>query len=86
MDVFNSVLPEQLAEVMGGADWHYLNEEGESIGPYDTKSFVSLATMGHINDNTYVWNSDMEGWKNLKDVPSLVKNIAEEYTKLEGES
>ena len=85
IDVFNSVLPEQLTEAAGGTDWHYLNEEGETIGPYDTELFVSLATMGHINERTYVWNSDMEGWKHLKDVPSLVKNIANEHTKMEGE-
>ena len=72
-------------QVMDGTDWHYLNAEGETIGPYDINSFVSLATMGHINDNTYVWNSDMDGWKNLKDVPSLAKNITKENIRLEGE-
>ena len=50
-------------------EWFYLGEDGkENVGPFSTKRMAEYPQgRGGIDDDTWIWNEGMEGWKQLKD-------------------
>ena len=49
-------------------EWFYLGEDGkENVGPFSTKEMAEYHKDGGIDDDTWIWNEGMEGWKQLKD-------------------
>ena len=49
-------------------EWFYLGEDGvENVGPFSTTEMAGYHKDGGIDDETWIWNEAMEGWKQLKD-------------------
>ena len=49
-------------------EWFYLGEDGkENVGPFSTNEMAEYHKDGGIDDDTWIWNEGMEGWKQLKD-------------------
>jgi len=55
-----------------GADWYYLDKDGEQQGPSEVKQMAMLLQGGDIDGLSLVWHQDLAGgWKPLSEVEEL---------------
>jgi len=71
--------PDQLPSTLPAPDptssnWYYTFKNGKN-GPVTTAQLVYLLSARTITGETLVWNSDMEAWKPIKDLPEFQKLI-----------
>ena len=49
-------------------EWFYLGDDGvETLGPFSTAEIADAHQGGGVDEETWVWNEGMDGWKQLKD-------------------
>ncbi|PWU16321.1 MAG: hypothetical protein C5B45_00695 [Chlamydiae bacterium] len=48
--------------------WYYLNKTGQQLGPISFQDLTSVWENKKIQEESYVWNEDLEDWKRLKEV------------------
>ena len=48
-------------------EWFYFSGGKENVGPFSTKEMAEYHKDGAVDDDTWIWNESMEGWKQLKD-------------------
>jgi hypothetical protein len=77
-DVFDHVVTDDMRGSVGGGgnDWHYLDSNGDTLGPFATGEFVALYKAGKLTKSTHVWSSDLDGWQVVEDVPNLLAKVS----------
>lgn len=48
--------------------WYYLNKAGQQFGPISFQALTKAWENKKIQEESYVWNEDLEGWKKFKEV------------------
>lgn len=51
--------------------WYYLDDKKEQFGPMSFNALSKAWIDGAVQEQTYVWNEEMENWQPLKEVASL---------------
>ncbi len=54
--------------------WYYLDKNHQQCGPISFQSLQNEITIGEIAASSYVWNEEMENWKQIKDLPHFSIN------------
>ena len=54
--------------------WHYLDSNRKAQGPVSFQALTSMWQSGQILDQTYVWNEELEDWKQIRELPSFFKD------------
>ncbi len=47
--------------------WYYLDQTHKQFGPVSFSDLEKELSQGKIHSSTYVWNEDLENWKQVKD-------------------
>ncbi|VHO03873.1 DUF4339 domain-containing protein [Candidatus Rhabdochlamydia sp. T3358] len=48
--------------------WYYLNEAGQQFGPVNFQALTRAWENKKIQEESYLWNEDLEDWKRFKEV------------------
>ena len=54
-----------MADAFSGWEWFYLDDEGENQGPFSTEELAAFYADGGLNDESYVWAEECEGWEQI---------------------
>ncbi len=64
--------PEPLFEALSSVQtekfWYFLDEQKTQYGPMSFFALKAAWNKGTIQEKTFVWNEEMENWKQLKEV------------------
>jgi len=58
--------------------WYYLSEDMIQSGPISTPALKQAQKDGTVTATTYVWNPDLEDWKQLGTIQNELNNPLEE--------
>ena len=56
--------------------WYYLDKTRLSKGPLTLKELQNIWKEEGCTEATYLWKEGMEGWKHLKELPALQKDLS----------
>ena len=56
-------------------EWYYNNGTDDHSGPVSKDDLVKLFRNMEITKDTLVWNESMEGWEEVGELPSLMKDL-----------
>jgi hypothetical protein len=42
--------------------WYYMKPDQKKYGPYSEEELIALIKQGILNENDYIWMTDLEGW------------------------
>ena len=48
--------------------WYYLNKTGQQFGPISFQALINDWENNKIEEESYVWNEDLDDWKRFKEV------------------
>lgn len=51
--------------------WYFLDKDRKQCGPVSFESLKKEFTEGSLNTSSYVWNEEMENWKQIKDIANF---------------
>lgn len=54
--------------------WYYLNDNKEQFGPMSFNALSKAWLDGSVQEQTFVWNEEMENWQPLKEVSTLLRS------------
>jgi hypothetical protein len=55
--------------------WYYLDQEDKHQGPMSFPALKGLFEEGKIHLNTYIWNEEMENWKEIQEIPLCKESL-----------
>lgn len=74
-------LPQQEAPKESPADWYYLDQHRQQIGPVSTLQLRELCDQGKVGSSTYLWKEGMAGWQKQSECFTLSLNSQEKDQK-----
>ncbi|NLH62863.1 MAG: DUF4339 domain-containing protein [Erysipelotrichaceae bacterium] len=42
--------------------WYYMKPDQKKYGPYAEEELIALIKQGILNENDYIWMTDLSGW------------------------
>lgn len=61
---------------MSNSNWHYIDQQGQQLGPIDADKLQALAQVGAITPETQVWTDGLEDWVTADKVDGLFDTSA----------
>ena len=58
--------------------WYYLSEDMTQSGPISTHALKQAWKDGTVTDTTYIWNEDLDDWKQLGTIQHKLDSPLEE--------
>ena len=47
--------------------WYYTRGDGQKYGPYTDEGLIKLIRQGILEDEDYIWTTDLDEWVQIKD-------------------
>ena len=47
--------------------WYYTRGDGQKYGPYTDEDLIKLIRQGILEDEDYIWTTDLDEWVQIKD-------------------
>ena len=47
--------------------WYYTRGDGQKYGPYTDEDLIKLIRQGILEDEEYIWTTDLDEWVQIKD-------------------
>lgn len=55
--------------------WYYLDNQNQQIGPMSFSLLKTNWIRGKINSSTFLWNAEMENWKQVHELPEIFSTL-----------